>query len=619
MAKTLLPEGILAWKVNGRVVDLRAPVNQESATPVTFEDPEGEEVYRHSTSHVMAQAVQALFPEAKITIGPPIENGYYYDFDYPRPFTPEDLGQIEAKMREIIHADYPLLREEVSKEEARRLFEARGEPYKLKILEEIAEDTVSLYRQGDWVDLCRGPHVPSTGCIRAFKLLSVAGAYWRGDERNPMLQRIYGTSFPSEEALNGYLRALEEAKRRDHRVLGRELELFHIDEAAGGGLVYWLPKGATLRKTIERFWEDVHVRRGYRLVITPHLVRGRLFHTSGHYEFYREHMYTLLVEEEEYVLKPMNCPGHIVIYQQERRSYRDLPARFAELGTVYRYERSGVLHGMLRVRGFTQDDAHIFCTQDQVSGEIQGVLDLALFMLRTFGYDDYQVDLSVRDPGRPAKYAGEEAEWEVAEAALREALEARGLPYRRKEGEAVFYGPKIDVKLLDALGRSWQCSTVQFDFNLPRRFELKYIGPDGQAHVPYLIHRALLGSMERFIAALIEHHGGALPLWLAPVQVKVLPITERQHAYGRRVAERLEGEGLRVETDTRNEKLGYKVREGRLERLPYLLVVGEREEEAGQVAVRERSAGDLGSMGLEDFLARIRPGLSPPLASRSPY
>ncbi len=610
MAEILLPEGAVAWKVDDRVVDLSAEVDRASAVPVTFEDDEGREVYRHSTSHVMAQAVQALFPEAKVTIGPPIKNGFYYDFDYSRPFTPEDLVRIEAKMKEIIEADDPFVREEISKQAALKLFKERGEPYKLEILQEIPEDTVSLYHNGDWVDLCRGPHVPSTGHIRAIKLLSIAGAYWRGDERNQMLQRIYGTSFPTEEALEAHLQMLEEAKRRDHRVLGRELGLFHIDEAAGGGLVYWLPKGATLRKIIERFWEDEHVRRGYQLIVTPHLVRGQLFRTSGHYEFYREHMYTFLVDEEEYVLKPMNCPGHILVYQQERRSYRELPVRFAELGTVYRYERSGVLHGMLRVRGFTQDDAHIFCTPDQLGGEIRGVLDLVLFMLKTFGYEDFQVDLSVRDPGQPEKYAGEDAEWELAEASLREALEARGFSYTRMEGEAVFYGPKIDVKLLDALGRSWQFSTVQFDFNLPRRFGLKYIGSDGEAHVPYMIHRALLGSIERFTAGLIEHYGGAFPLWLAPVQAKILPITNRQHAYAKQVAGRLQGEGLRVETDTRNEKLGYKIREGRLKRIPYLLIVGEKEEGADQVAVRERSAGDLGAMSLEDFLGRIRAELS---------
>ena len=606
MTEILLPEGAVAWKVDGRVVDSSAEVDRASAVPVTFEDDEGREVYRHSTSHIMAQAVQVLFPEAKITIGPPIENGFYYDFDYLRPFTPEDLGRIEAKMREIIKADDPFVREEISKQGALKLFKEREEPYKLEILQEIADDTVSLYRNGDWVDLCRGPHVPSTGHIRAVKLLSIAGAYWRGDERNQMLHRIYGTSFPTEEALEAHLQLLEEAKRRDHRVLGKELGLFHIDEAAGGGLVYWLPKGATLRKIIERFWEDEHVRRGYRLIVTPHLARGQLFRTSGHYEFYREHMYILPVDEEEYVLKPMNCPGHILVYQQERRSYRELPVRFAELGTVYRYERSGVLHGMLRVRGFTQDDAHIFCTPDQLGDEILGVLDFVLFMLKTFSYEDFQVDLSVRDPGQPEKYAGEDAEWELAEASLREALEARGFSYTRMEGEAVFYGPKIDVKLLDALGRPWQFSTVQFDFNLPRRFGLKYIGSDGEAHVPYMIHRALLGSIERFTAGLIEHHGGAFPLWLAPVQVKILPITNHQHAYAEQVAGRLQGEGLRVETDTRNEKLGYKIRQGRLDRIPYLLIVGKKEEVAEEVAVRERSAGDLGAMSLETFLRRVR-------------
>ncbi|MFQ5912282.1 MAG: threonine--tRNA ligase [Nitrospinota bacterium] len=601
----------LVWKVRDRLVDLATPIDTDQARPVTFEDPEGREVYRHSTAHVMAEAVQDLFPGTKVTIGPPIEDGFYYDFDRDEPFTPEDLVRIEARMREIQEEDRPFVREETSREEARRLFQDRNESYKVEILEEIPDETVSIYRQGEWLDLCRGPHVASTGVIGAVKLLSVAGAYWRGDERNKMLQRIYGTSFPTREALDEYLRLQEEARRRDHRVLGKELGLYLIHEQAGSGLVYWLPRGATLRKVIERFWEDEHVRRGYELVVIPHLAHSRLFRTSGHYDYYRENMFTLEVEGEEYVVKPMNCPGHILIYQHQRRSYRDLPIRFAEMGTVYRNERSGVLHGMLRVRGFTQDDAHIFCTLEQLPGEILGVLDLTLFMLSTFGFEKFDVELSVRDPARPEKYAGKDEEWQAAEAALLKALNQRSLSYKRCEGEAVFYGPKIDVKIVDALGRGWQASTIQFDFNLPRRFDLKYVGGDGELHAPYMIHRALLGSLERFVGALIEHTAGAFPFWLAPVQTKVLPITDRNHPYARGVAARLSQAGVRVEVDERSEKLGYKIRQGRLERIPYLLVVGDREQESETVAVRERSQGDLGAMSLDELLERVRPERTP--------
>ncbi len=600
----------LAWKVNGEVVDLTSMENTPDNYSVSFEDPEGKELYRHSTAHIMAEAVQDLFEETKLTIGPPIENGFYYDFDRNEPFTPEDLQQIEERMSEIIREDRPFERESIAKEEARSLFQARNEPYKLELLDSISDPTVSIYRQGSWLDLCRGPHVPSTGAIKAVKLLSVAGAYWRGDERNKMLQRIYGTSFPSQGALDEYLEIQEEARRRDHRILGKELGLYLIHEQAGSGLVYWLPQGTTLRKIIERFWEDEHVKAGYELVVVPHLVHSNLFRTSGHYDFYRENMFTLTVDEDEYVAKPMNCPGHILIYENQRRSYRDLPIRYAELGTVYRNERSGVLHGMLRVRGFTQDDAHIFCTPEQLPGEILGVLDLTLYMLSTFGFDDFDVELSVRDPSRPEKYAGNDEEWESAEAALVLALENRNLTYKRCEGEAVFYGPKIDIKIVDALGRGWQASTIQFDFNLPRRFDLKYVGPDGDIHTPYMVHRALLGSLERFVGALVEHTAGAFPFWLSPVQAKILPITDRNHEYARDVANILEGRGIRVKIDDRNEKLGYKIRQGRLEKIPYLLVMGDREEESQTVAVRQRSDGDLGGMTLEAFLDRVGPEMS---------
>ncbi len=609
--RKMTSSGPLVWKVGDQLVDLAAKDDKAEAREITFDDPEGRQVYHHSTAHIMAEAVQDLFPGTKVTIGPPIENGFYYDFDRDEPFTPDDLERIETRMREIRAEDRLFVREPVSKEEARKLFQERDEPYKLELLDGITDETVSIYRQGEWLDLCRGPHVPSTGFIEAVKLLSVAGAYWRGDERNKMLQRIYGTSFPTQEALDEHLALLEEARRRDHRVVGKELGLFMIHEQAGSGLVYWLPHGAVLRKVIERFWEDEHQRRGYELVVIPHLVHSRLFRTSGHYDFYKENMYTLEVDGEEYVAKPMNCPGHILIYENERRSYRDLPIRYAEMGTVYRNERSGVLHGMLRVRGFTQDDAHIFCTPEQLLGEILGVLDMTVFMLATFGFERFEIELSVRDPAHPEKYAGSDDEWKAAEASLVQALDERSLPYRRCEGEAVFYGPKIDVKIVDALGRGWQASTIQFDFNLPRRFDLKYVGADGDFHTPYMVHRALLGSLERFVGALIEHTAGAFPLWLSPVQVKVLPITERNHDHARRVAASLKESGLRVEVDDRNEKLGYKIRQGRLERTPYLLVIGDREQESQQVAVRDRTEGDLGTMGLDAFLDRVRPEMAP--------
>ena len=610
-ARSKVVSGPLAWKVGDRLVDLANPVNKAQAHPVTFADPEGREVYRHSTAHIMAEAVQDLFPGTKVTIGPPIDDGFYYDFDRDQSFTEQDLERIEARMREIVEEDRPFLREEISKEEARQRFREQKEPYKLEILDEIPDETVSLYRQGEWLDLCRGPHVPSTGVIGAVKLLSVAGAYWRGDERNKMLQRIYGISFPTQEALDEYLRIREEVRRRDHRVLGKELGLYFIDERAGSGLVYWLPRGTTVRKVIERFWEDEHVRRGYELVVIPHLMHSRFFQTSGHYDYYRENMFTLEVDDDEYVVKPMNCPGHILIYQHQRRSYRDLPIRYAELGTVYRNERSGVLHGMLRVRGFTQDDGHIFCTPEQLPDEILGVLDLTLFMVSTFGFQQFDIELSVRDPAHLEKYAGGDEEWEAGEAALARALEERSLPYKRCEGEAVFYGPKIDLKIVDALGRGWQASTIQFDFNLPRRFDLKYIGSDGEPHMPYMVHRALLGSLERFVGALIEHTAGAFPLWIAPVQAKVLPITDRNHNYARQVAARLTEAGLRVEVDDRNEKLGYKIRQGRQERIPYLLVIGDREQASERVAVRDRVEGDLGAMSLDEFLDRVRPEMAP--------
>jgi len=552
----------------------------------------------------MAQAVKALFPEVKITIGPSIEDGFYYDFDLGHSFTPEDLERIEAKMGEVVGENEPFVRRELPREEAIQYFRDRGEPYKVELLEEMDDPVVSLYGNGEFVDLCRGPHLPSTGLVGNFKLTSVAGAYWRGDERNKMLQRIYGTAFPSAEELAAHLARLEEIKRRDHRVVGKRLDIYSVHEEAGPGLIHWHPKGALLRRVIERFWEDEHLQRGYQLVNIPHIARDALFQASGHYEFYREHMFILKVESDEYVLKPMNCPGHIMIYKDRQRSYRDLPIRYAELGTVYRYERSGVLHGMLRVRGFTQDDAHIFCTPQQAEDEILGVIDLACFMLQVFGYRQYEVDLSVRDAARSHEYAGSDEEWEMAERALRKALEERSLPYTRREGEAVFYGPKIDIKMLDALGRAWQGPTIQFDFNVPRKLDVTYVGADGGAQHVVMIHRTVLGSMERFAGGLVEHYGGAFPLWLAPVQVKVLTITDRHVPYGQTVAAALRGQGIRVEEDYRNEKIGYKIREAEWAKIPYMLIVGDREAGSGSVSVRARGK-DIGVRQLEALMEEL--------------
>ncbi|MBI3024927.1 MAG: threonine--tRNA ligase [Candidatus Tectomicrobia bacterium] len=598
----------MAARVNGRVVDLNRSVPADAEIQyVTADSEEGLEILRHSTAHLMAQAVLQLFPGAKLTIGPPIENGFYYDIDCERPFALEDLARIEERMAELAKKDLPIERAEVSREEALDLFGRRGEGYKVEMINEMpAGEALSTYTQGEFVDLCRGPHVPSTGALRHFKLLNVAGAYWRGDEKNKMLQRIYGTAFPRREQLEGYLKKLEEAKARDHRVLGKQLGIFLVDDQAGGGLIYWQPKGTVVKKVIERFWEDEHVRRGYQLVSIPHIARDTLFRISGHYDYYRENMYVLNIDADEYVLKPMNCPGHILLYQQQLHSYRDLPVRFAELGTVYRYERSGALHGMLRVRGFTQDDAHIFCTPGQAEEEVLAVIDLAHFMLKTFGYEDFQTELSVHDPANFSKYAGVIEDWEKAEAALRRALETRGIPFKRYEGEAAFYGPKIDIKMLDALGRGWQGPTIQFDFNLPKRFDLSYIGPDSQRHPVVMIHRTVLGSMERFVGGLVEHYAGAFPTWLAPVQARVMTITDAQLPAAREVERRLLAEGVRAQGDFRNEKIGYKIREAQMEKIPYMLVVGAREAEAGQVSLRVRGAGDAGVLPVEEALRRIR-------------
>jgi threonyl-tRNA synthetase len=558
---------------------------------------------RHSAAHIMAEAVLKLFPDAKLGIGPPIDTGFYYDFELPRPLTPEDLPKIEALMQHRIASNVPFIREEISKEEARRLF--AHQPYKLELIEEIEGEQVSLYRHGDFVDLCQGPHVERTGQVGAFKLLSVAGAYWRGDERRPMLQRIYGALFETQEELEQYLHRLEEAQRRDHRRLGRELDFFSFHEEYGPGLVFWHPKGARVRAIIEDFWRQEHYRRGYELVYTPHIGKASLWQTSGHLDFYAENMYPPMdIDGQLYYLKPMNCPFHIQIYKSRVRSYRELPIRLAELGTVYRYERSGVLHGLLRVRGFTQDDAHIFCRPDQVEGEVEACLDFMLLFFDAFGFRDFRVYLAVRD--QEGSYAGSQEDWEMAQTVLRRVIEARGLPYEVDVGGAVFYGPKIDVKLVDVLGREWQCTTIQFDFNLPERFDLTYVASDGARQRPYMVHRAMLGSMERFLGVLIEHYGGAFPLWLAPVQAVVIPIADRHQEYAQQVASRLRQAGLRVEVDARPERMQAKIRDAQLQKVPYMLIVGDREARAGAVAVRLRTGQDLGSVPLEDFIRRVQ-------------
>ena len=558
---------------------------------------------RHSAAHIMAEAVLEMFPDAKIGIGPPIDTGFYYDFGLPRTLTPDDLPVIEEKMRRRVKSDVPFVREEVSKDEARKLF--AEQPYKLELIDEIADETMSLYKHDKFVDLCQGPHVESTGQVQAFKLMNVAGAYWRGHERNPMLQRIYGALFETEEELQGHLEQIEEAFRRDHRRLGRELDLYSIHEEYGPGLVYWHPKGGRVRTIIEDFWRQEHYKHGYELVYSPHIGRSSLWETSGHLDFYAESMYPPMdVDGQDYYIKPMNCPFHIQMYKSSLRSYRDLPMRLAELGTVYRYERSGVLHGLMRVRGFTQDDAHIFCRPDQVKEEVERCVDFMRLFFRAFGFQEFHLYLSTRSP--EGKFAGSLEDWEMATNVLRKAIQDCGLPYDVDEGGAVFYGPKIDAKLLDSLGREWQCTTIQFDFNLPERFDINYIGEDGREHRPYMVHRALLGSMERFFGVLIEHYGGAFPMWLAPVQAVVIPIADRHIEYANTVADALRGAGLRLEVDTRSERMQAKIRDAQLQKVPYMLVVGDREAEAEAAAVRLRSGEDLGAMKLDELIARMQ-------------
>ena len=574
--------------------------------PINTHSLDDIEVLRHSASHVLAEAVKQLYPDVKLGIGPATENGFYYDFDRETPFIPEDLEKIESRMKRIIKADVPFIKSEVPVETARDILEELGEPYKLELLDEIVDPTVTMYRNGGLTDLCRGPHLPSTGGIKAVKLLRLAGAYWRGSERNPMLQRIYGTAFYDAGSLQGHLDALEEAKKRDHRKLGAELDLYSIGEETGPGLVLWHPKGAIIRKLIEDFWRDVHLERGYDIVYTPHIAPLELWKSTGHLAHFGDMMYGAMdVDGRKYLLKPMNCPFHIQIYRSRMRSYRDLPLRYAELGTVYRYERTGVLHGLLRVRGFTQDDAHIFCTPEQLPGEVAGVIDLVKFMMQTFGYRDLEVDLSVRSPESKDDYMGTEEGWQMAEMALQEALKLAGLSWTRQEGEAVFYGPKIDVKLVDALGRRWQGPTIQFDFNLPERLGVTYIGPDGKEHPVVMVHRTVLGTMERFIGGLVEHYGGAFPPWLAPVQARVLTITDRAGDYAHEVVRELRARGIRAEADVRGEKISLKIREAELEKVPYMLVVGDREVESQTVTVRTRSSRKQSAMAAVEFSAML--------------
>ena len=603
--KKKLPAPVVAARVGGKTVDLSTvPQPGADIELITLDSPAGLEILRHSAAHVMAEAVKALFPEVKVTIGPAIEDGFYYDFDRDQPFTPEDLKKIEKKMKELIKKNQPFQRRVVSREEALDQFSALGEDYKIELINELPEDeTISLYQVGDFIDLCRGPHIPRTGLLKGgVKLLSVAGAYWRGDEHNKMLQRLYGTAFASKEKLQEHLRMLEEARRRDHRKLGRELELFSIQDEVGAGFIIWHPKGALLRTILEDFEKREHLKRGYQIVIGPQLLKQELWQMSGHYDHYRENMYFTRIEDQVYGIKPMNCLAHMLIYKAKVRSYRDLPQRYFELGTVYRHEKSGVLHGLMRVRGFTQDDAHIICTPEQLQDEITGIIAFVADIMGIFGFP-FELELSTR----PEDSIGTDEDWERATEALTQALESNKLDYEVNAGDGAFYGPKIDIKLKDALNRQWQCATIQCDFTLPERFDLTYIGTDGEKHRPIMLHRVILGSIERFIGILIEHYAGAFPTWLAPVQVKVLIVTDDQLEYARTVAEALQQHEIRVETDFRNEKLGYKIREAQAEKIPYMLIIGNEEVNNKTVTPRKREKGEnLEPMSIEAFINHIQ-------------
>jgi threonyl-tRNA synthetase len=602
-----LRKAALAARVNGQLVDLDYPIQSDATIRIiTFDDDEGKEIFWHSSAHIMASAVLRLYPEAKLAIGPAVPDDFsarfYYDIDLPKKLTEEDLKAIEAEMAKIVAEDLPFKRQELTSQEALKQFKAEDDIYKAEMAAELEDDTVSLYSHGDFVDMCRGPHIPSTGKVKAFKLLSIAGAYWRGDETNKMLQRIYGVSFPDKKMLKEHLDKLEKAKLYDHRILGKALDLFSVTDDIGPGLILWHPKGALIRNIIENFWREEHLKNGYELVFTPHIAKIDLWRRSGHLEFYRESMFDPMpVEEQQYQLKPMNCPFHIYIYKNKKRSYRDLPIRWAELGTVYRFERSGVLHGLLRVRGITQDDAHVFCRPDQLEDELIRLLDFNLFFLRTFGFSEYGTYLSTQ----PEKYVGTQEIWDKATKALKMALQKKGLSYQVDPGAGVFYGPKIDVHIKDALGRLWQCTTIQVDFNLPEKFDIAYASEDGSKHQAVMIHRALLGSIERFFGVLIEHYAGNFPVWLAPIQVRVLPVVDEVNDYADGIAKVFLSSGVRIDVDKRNQKIGYKIREAESLKIPYMLIVGKKEASEGNVSVRKHRMGDSGSADSGSVLAEV--------------
>ena len=600
-----LAKEALVSKINGEVCDINTPINNDADVQIfTFNDTEGKHTYWHSSSHLMAHAIKAMYPEAKFGVGPAIDGGFYYDIDIETQLSEDDLPKIEKKMMEIAAENKPFEREELSKQNAVDIYTEKGDNYKLEIIDNLNEDEeiISIYKEGDFTDLCTGPHLPSAGLIKNVKLLSVSGSYWRGDEKRQRMQRIYGITFPKKKMLDEHLALLEEAKKRDHRKLGKELDLFSIHEEAGAGLIYWHPKGARIRNSVENFWREAHQQNGYDLLYSPHIGKSTLWETSGHLGFYKDSMYSpMKIDDQDYYVKPMNCPFHILIYKSSLRSYRDLPLRWAELGTVYRYEKSGVLHGLLRVRGFTQDDAHIFCSKEQIESEIIEVLRFSLFIWESFGFKSLKFYVSTK----PEKSVGEVELWDLATESLKTALEKENIPYEIDEGGGAFYGPKIDIKVKDALNREWQMSTIQFDFNLPERFDMKYIGEDGKEHRPLMVHRALLGSLERFFGVLIEHYGGAFPIWLAPVQVAVIPISEKFMDYADKVKQQLKENNVFVKLDQRNEKVGYKIRDWETQKVPYMLIVGEKEQSAGTVSVRKHGEGDKGSVDLNKFIADI--------------
>ena len=604
-----LAANVICARVNDKLVDLNYQIKEDSDFELfKFDNEIGKEVYWHSTAHLMAQAVKELFPDIKVAIGPAIENGFYYDFDKQIPFTDDDLIKIEEKMKELAKQNLKYFRKEISRDVAIKFFTEMKEDYKVELLKEIPEgEIISLYTQGDFTDLCRGPHLPHTGKIKAIKLLKTSGAYWRGDEKNKMLQRIYGISFPSNKELKKYLHDLEEAKKRDHRKIGKELDLYSISDEVGAGLVLWHPNGGMMRSIIEDFWKKQHFENGYEIVFSPHIGKSELWETSGHLEFFTESMYQpIVVDEQEYYLKPMNCPFHIIIYNSKKRSYRELPLRWAEMGTVYRYEKSGSLHGLMRVRGFTQDDAHIICTPQQLDDEIEKVLIFSLDMLKAFGFKDFQIKLSTM----PEKAVGKKEDWDKATESLRKALEKYEINYRLDEGAGAFYGPKIDIDIKDALNRAWQCSTIQFDFNLPTRFNMTYIGADNNSHPPFMIHRALLGSIERFFGTLIEYHAGNFPIWLCPVQVKVIPISEKYEDYAKNVNSQLLNSNIRSKIDFSNEKIGYKIREAEIQKIPYMFIVGKKEKESQTVSIRRHLKGDLGIYKLDEIISKLQKKIS---------